>query len=139
MSEGEGVEVQHDDGLPQRVAFYLPQFHPIPENDAWWGRVLPNGPTRQARPLFAGHYQPHVPADLGFYDLRLAETREAQARLARRYGIDGLLLLPLLVPWPANPGAAVRRCCSGTPEFPFCLCWANESWSRRWDDDEEPS
>jgi hypothetical protein len=116
------------------LALYLPQYHPIPENNEWWGAGFTEWTNvTRARPLFRGHLQPHLPADLGFTDLRVPETREAQADLARRFGVTGFCYWHY---WFAGRRLLERPfdevLATGKPEFPFCLAWANQTWSGIW-------
>lgn len=124
---------------PQIIAFYLPQYHPTEHNDLWWGKGFTEWTNvAKARRLFPGHYQPKIPADLGFYDLRLAEVREEQAVLAREAGVDCFCYYHY---WFGNGSQELERPFTevvetGKPDFPFCLCWANESWYKKfWNND----
>ena len=119
------------------IAFYLPQYHPVKENDEWYGKGFTEWTNvAKAKPLYKGHYQPHVPADLGFYDLRVPEVRREQAKMAQENGIeafcywnywfgDGKQLLEMPI-WEVYKDKQIT--------LPFCLAWANHSWEKKmWD------
>ena len=117
------------------IAHYLPQYHPIPENDLWWGKGFTEWTnTAKAKPLYPGHVLPNIPADLGYYDLRVSESREEQAELAKKYGIEGFCYWHY---WFGGGKRLLERPLnevlkSGKPDFPFCLAWANHTWSGIW-------
>ena len=119
---------------PKILAFYLPQYYPFPENDEWWGKGFTEWTNvGRAKPLFKGHYQPKVPADLGYYDLRLPVVREQQAALAKEYGVDGFCYWHY---WFGNGKRLLdlvenEVVESGNPDFPFCFCWANHQWGAK--------
>lgn len=119
----------------KKYCFYLPQFHPIPENNKWWGDGFTEWTNvTKCKPRFSRHHQPHLPTSTGFYDLRLAEARQKQVDLAKEYNIDGFIYYHYwfngkrLLNTPIDETLKLEK-----PDFPFALCWANESWSRAWD------
>lgn len=121
------------------ICYYLPQFHPTEYNDEWWGKGFTEWTNvAKSKPRFKGHHQPQIPSDLGFYDLRLEDTRIAQAELAKEHGIFGFCYFHywfsgrMLLDTPLN-----EMLKSGKPDFPFCLCWANEKWTKAWEAHEK--
>jgi hypothetical protein len=125
---------------PKVIAFYLPQFHPIKENDIWWGKGFTEWTNvAKAKKMFFGHYQPRIPTDLGFYDLRLNDVRIEQAKLAKEAGVSAFCYWHY---WFGNGNQLLERplqevVLSGEPDFPFCLAWANHTWQKKnWNSSE---
>lgn len=133
------MEINNKDGLAKVIAFYLPQFYPNAFNDKWYGKGFTEWTNvGKAKPLFRGHYQPHVPADLGYYDLRVPEVAKQQAELAREAGVFGFAYWHYW--WDGKKllnEPAERIISTGEPDYPFMFAWANENWYKKlWNKDK---